>query len=70
MSKIRWLWGKTMSKDDMREQLNKEVEQFLRSGKRIQELPPAPEEATLPGGMCWWTVEYPELNEEDEEDYG
>ena len=31
-----------MKKDDMREQLNKEVEQFLRSGKKIKQLPPAP----------------------------
>jgi hypothetical protein len=59
-----------MSKDDMREQLNKEVERFLRSGKKIQELPPAPEEATLPGGMCWWTVDDLEAKEESEEDYG
>ncbi len=54
----------------MREQLNKEVERFLRSGKKIQELPPAPEEATLPGGMCWWTVDDLEAKEEEEEDYG
>ena len=53
----------------MRDQLNKEVEEFLRSGKKITELPPAPEEATLPGGMQWWTVDEPEHMEEDE-DYG
>lgn len=53
----------------MREQLNKEVEQFLRSGKKIKQLPPAPEEATLPGGMQWWTIDDPEPVDEDE-DYG
>lgn len=58
-----------MKKDDMREKLNKEVEQFLRSGKKITKLPPAPEEATLPGGMQWWTIEDPEPVDEDE-DYG
>ena len=58
-----------MKKDEIREQLNKEVEKFLRSGKKITELPPAPEEATLPGGMEWWTLDEPEYTEE-EEDYG
>ena len=58
-----------MKKHELREQLNKEVEQFLRSGKKIDQLPPAPEEATLPGGMQWWTIETPELEDEDE-DYG
>ena len=54
----------------MREKLNKEVEMFLRSGKKITKLPPAPEEATLPGGMCWWTIAYPDYEHEDEdEDY-
>lgn len=52
-----------MKKDDMREKLNKEVEMFLRSGKKITKLPPAPEEATLPGGMRWWTIEDPEPEE-------
>ena len=56
-----------MKKDDMRERLNKEVEMFLRSGKKITKLPPAPEEATLPGGMCWWTIEDPEHEDEDED---
>ena len=58
-----------MKKDDMREQLNKEVDQFLRSGRKIKKLPPAPEEATLPGGMQWWTIDDPEPADEDE-DYG
>ena len=60
-----------MKKDEMREQLNKEVEKFLRSGKKITQLPPAPEEATLPGGMQWWTIEglVPPDKDEDE-DYG
>lgn len=56
-----------MKKDDMRERLNKEVEMFLRSGKKITKLPPAPEEATLPGGMQWWTIEDPEHEDEDED---
>ena len=66
-----------MKKDDMREQLNKEVEEFLRSGKKITELPPAPEEATLPGGMQWWDIPEEDDREgitfsirEEEENYG
>ena len=56
----------------MREQLNKEVEEFLRSGKKIKQLPPAPEEATLPGGMQWWTIdeEIFEQGPDEDEDYG
>ena len=58
-----------MKKHDLREQLNKEVEKFLRSGKKITELPPAPKEATLPEGMEWWTIE-PREDKDEDEDYG
>lgn len=60
-----------MKKDELREQIDKEVEKFLRDGKEINHLPPAPEEATLPGGMQWWTIEEPVKEDESEdEDYG
>jgi hypothetical protein len=58
-----------MKKDDQREIINKEVERFLSLGKQITELPPAPEEATLPGGMQWWTLlEEFKPDEDDSED--
>jgi hypothetical protein len=56
-----------MKNDELREKLNREVEMFLRQGKKIEQLPPAPEEATLPGGMRWWTIDEPELEDEDDD---
>ena len=58
-----------MKKDDMREQLNKEVEQFLRSGKRSRSYRPHRRRQRSPAECSGGRSEDPEPENEDE-DYG